>query len=275
MARKSLDVVIVGAGAAGLSAAAALNRAGLRTVILEARDRIGGRIHTQRPRSVPVPVEFGAEFVHGKPPELWDLVRRESFPVAEAEGDNFCFNRGKLNKCNDFWDHWEQVSRSMRRQNGRDESFLSFLNRLKTRQTLPAEIYRHAVEFVEGFNAADASQISLQSLIQDRDASAKVEGDRLFHLINGYDRIFESLGPAARGLSLDDGKRSPLEDGSRQNPCGARLLRKFAGIRSESGIDHVAAWSSAHPGSSQFRPFRSGTDTDFASSESPENGKCR
>src|SRR4051794_6048709 len=156
MGRKSLDVVIVGAGAAGLAAAATLNKAGLRTVILEARDRIGGRIHTQRPSSVPVPIELGAEFIHGRPSELWHLVRRESLPLAEVEGDNFCFERGKLKKCNDFWEQWERVSQSMRARSGRDESFLSFLDRLKTRQSLPAEIYRHAVEFVEGFNAANA-----------------------------------------------------------------------------------------------------------------------
>jgi len=40
------DVLIIGAGAAGLAAARELSHAGIRVIILEARDRIGGRINT-------------------------------------------------------------------------------------------------------------------------------------------------------------------------------------------------------------------------------------
>ena|SRR2546425_12984645 len=44
--RKTYDVAIIGAGMAGLSAARDLARVGLDVVVLEARDRVGGRIHT-------------------------------------------------------------------------------------------------------------------------------------------------------------------------------------------------------------------------------------
>ncbi|MDZ7875353.1 MAG: FAD-dependent oxidoreductase [Rhizobium sp.] len=62
-AGKGLKVVVVGAGMAGLSAAATLVAAGAEVVVLEARDRIGGRIFTDR--SLGVPVEQGANFIHG------------------------------------------------------------------------------------------------------------------------------------------------------------------------------------------------------------------
>jgi polyamine oxidase len=62
-AGKGLKVVIVGAGMAGLAAAATLKAAGADVVVLEARDRIGGRIFTDR--SLGVPVEQGANFIHG------------------------------------------------------------------------------------------------------------------------------------------------------------------------------------------------------------------
>jgi monoamine oxidase len=41
-----IDVAIIGAGAAGLGAAHALQGSGLSMIVLEARDRVGGRAHT-------------------------------------------------------------------------------------------------------------------------------------------------------------------------------------------------------------------------------------
>jgi monoamine oxidase len=59
-----LDVIIIGAGMAGITAARELTRAGRSVAILEARDRIGGRIKTIYD-FCDGPVEGGAEFVHG------------------------------------------------------------------------------------------------------------------------------------------------------------------------------------------------------------------
>lgn len=57
-------VVVVGAGVAGLSAAQALRSAGFAVVVVEARDRIGGRVATVRSDAWPIPVELGASWVH-------------------------------------------------------------------------------------------------------------------------------------------------------------------------------------------------------------------
>ena len=70
-----MRVLVVGAGIAGLSAAYHLEAAGIESTVLEARERIGGRVWTDRDFA-DIPVEFGAELIHGRSPEVntWDWV---------------------------------------------------------------------------------------------------------------------------------------------------------------------------------------------------------
>jgi monoamine oxidase len=56
-------VAVIGAGAAGIGAAHALAAEGREVVVYEARDRIGGRVRTDR--SLGVPVDLGASWIHG------------------------------------------------------------------------------------------------------------------------------------------------------------------------------------------------------------------
>ncbi|MBD2578888.1 FAD-dependent oxidoreductase [Oscillatoria sp. FACHB-1406] len=62
-AKESLPVLVVGAGIAGLAAAKRLREEGLRVIVLEGRDRVGGRIHTDR--SLGIPLDLGAAWIHG------------------------------------------------------------------------------------------------------------------------------------------------------------------------------------------------------------------
>jgi monoamine oxidase len=73
-AQKDADVVVIGAGMAGLAAARALASGGLDVLLVESRDRIGGRVHTLRDFAA-APVEAGAEFVHGEGAATWGDVR--------------------------------------------------------------------------------------------------------------------------------------------------------------------------------------------------------
>jgi monoamine oxidase len=59
----SVDVAIIGAGAAGLSAAHALQRSGLSAIVLEARDRVGGRAHTITP-APDIVFDLGCGWLH-------------------------------------------------------------------------------------------------------------------------------------------------------------------------------------------------------------------
>ena len=62
--RRKADVIVVGAGMAGLAAASRLKKEGAEVIVLEARDRAGGRVWTSR--SLGLPVDLGASWIHGR-----------------------------------------------------------------------------------------------------------------------------------------------------------------------------------------------------------------
>src|SRR5437660_4481776 len=76
------EVVIIGAGVAGLTAARELAAAGVRVLVLEARDRLGGRVLTHH--TAEGPVELGAEFVHGAFPEILAVVQEAGLRLREV-----------------------------------------------------------------------------------------------------------------------------------------------------------------------------------------------
>src|SRR5258705_13467762 len=97
MTDNTYDVVVVGAGMAGLTAARALAEAGLKVLVVEAQDRIGGRIWTRH--VVDEAIELGAEFIHGRPPELWALIDEAGLGTAEGGGSQVRFEEGALRDC--------------------------------------------------------------------------------------------------------------------------------------------------------------------------------
>ena len=96
------DLIVVGAGAAGLSAAIGVARSGSSVQIIEARSRIGGRIFTQRDPVWKVPVELGAEFIHGLPSEIWKPLEAHHSDIAEVAGEPWCSVNGELSRCKFF-----------------------------------------------------------------------------------------------------------------------------------------------------------------------------
>ncbi len=63
MATSECDVIVVGAGAAGLGAASCAIAAGLNTIVLEAKERVGGRAFTDE-RVLGYPLYYGFHWFH-------------------------------------------------------------------------------------------------------------------------------------------------------------------------------------------------------------------
>lgn len=94
-----VDVVVVGAGLAGLSAARDVSRAGRSVRVLEARDRVGGRTtgHTLRNGAT---VEMGGQFVGPSQAAVLDLISElglATFPTY-ADGEDLTIYRGDLTR---------------------------------------------------------------------------------------------------------------------------------------------------------------------------------
>ncbi|MSO57653.1 MAG: FAD-dependent oxidoreductase [Thermoleophilia bacterium] len=79
--RLDVDVVVIGAGFAGLVAARELGRAGCTAAVLEARDRIGGR--TWVGPGLGLELELGGGWVHWLQPHVWAELRRYGIGLAE------------------------------------------------------------------------------------------------------------------------------------------------------------------------------------------------
>jgi len=82
------DTIVIGAGMAGVASARMLGDAGQSVVVLEARDRIGGRMHSDR--SAGFAVDLGASWIHGVDGSpLWNLVRSLGIPTLEFTVGSF------------------------------------------------------------------------------------------------------------------------------------------------------------------------------------------
>src|SRR6267154_6917967 len=77
----AFDIIVIGAGAAGLMAARQLAGAGKKVCLLEAQERTGGRIHT-----FDNGLEAGAEFVHGLLPVTFGIIKEADLKAVEVEG---------------------------------------------------------------------------------------------------------------------------------------------------------------------------------------------
>ncbi|MEI6948739.1 NAD(P)/FAD-dependent oxidoreductase [Paraflavisolibacter sp. H34] len=182
------DVIVIGAGAAGLAAAVELSKAGRRVLVLEARDRLGGRIHTISDPRFQLPVEAGAEFVHGRLPLTLELLQKYHLEYASVEGKMWHIKNGAPRKEGDFIPDWDLLLERLRQLQA-DMPIAAFLE-----QSFPgdrhSELRQSVLRFVQGYDAADARRASAFALRREWEQD---DEEHQYRLAAGYGRLMECL----------------------------------------------------------------------------------
>jgi monoamine oxidase len=165
---QSAEVIVIGAGAAGLAAAAELAQAGRTVLVLEARERIGGRCWTRREPGLAVPIELGAEFIHGAAEVTHALMSKAGTTSIDSgrlqrfllEGDK----RGGKLRAGDGFAEAKKAVRQTSTLRKKDISFAAFL---RGREDLSEKTKAMATLMVEGFDAADPRRASARAIAEE------------------------------------------------------------------------------------------------------------
>lgn len=177
--------MIIGAGAAGLAAAEVLGQTGQHVVLLEGRRRVGGRIHTVAGHGGAVPIELGAEFVHGENVCTWEIIRAAKLGTRRVPDRHWRLTKGALVEDSGLW---EQLNQVIGRINLAvpDQDLQSFLDQAWGLSPLAKRL---AKEYAEGFHAAPADRMSVHALARAEAAAEREEGTSQFRLASGYSAL--------------------------------------------------------------------------------------
>jgi monoamine oxidase len=190
------DILVIGAGATGLMAAMQLARAGKKVLVIEARERVGGRIHTWHCNDFNQPVELGAEFIHGQLPVTINLLNEANIKYTKAVGDMWRFKENKFEKFEQILPDYDLIIEKLNALT-EDITLNEFLDK-----DFAGEKYRETCEmlrnFAAGYDTADPDRLSafamrdeLQS--EDDQHQYRVEGGSLT-MLNYMQREIKKAG---------------------------------------------------------------------------------
>jgi monoamine oxidase len=220
------DIIVIGAGMAGLAAAKQLSEAGYDVLILEAQERIGGRIFTDRTYNIPLDIE--ASWIHGIEGNPITMLAEEydaatiytnydSYIIYDTNGEVIDKARAKAmnNIYCDFEDFYDTFREKIKENGGSDVPLQDAITEFLKKANLSEQQYRdfNFTLFwnIEGEYAADSSKISLFSFdkmgyhfYKDRPIEDPCLEEDLHDVVfpGGYDQIINGL---SEGLNIKTG----------------------------------------------------------------------
>lgn len=195
---RKYDVIVVGAGVSGLAAAHELRSDGYETLVLEARDKIGGRVETLAGE---MPIDLGASWVHGpRKNPIGALLQDAGAQLHKNDWDSVVYYREtqEIDDCQHYDDFHEYIELRKKRKRGKDESLAAALEAFVADKGLRGfdELFlRHVIGAeIENEYPADMSQLSLLNFNEEEELKG---GDHF--VTGGYDLC---LGALARDLDI-------------------------------------------------------------------------
>lgn len=181
------DVIIIGAGAAGLLAGKLLVEQGRSVCILEARDRIGGRIHTLPDEEWNTVAEAGAEFIHGNLELTFQLLKEAGLKKTKIKGEMWQVYNGTWQQEDDYFEREDKVIRKLKKLE-EDMSMAAFLAK-EFPGDENAEVRQTLTSYIEGYYAADANLASAKTFL----AEWQSEDEEQYRPSRGYEPLLQYL----------------------------------------------------------------------------------
>jgi monoamine oxidase len=182
------EILILGAGISGLVLARELSKKGKQVILLEARERTGGRIHTIE-NEFPIPAETGAEFIHGRLSNTIKLLKNYNIAFSRTKGEIWRLRNGVYKKNADFVDEHEHLLKRKLKELEEDISVQQFLE-----QNFPGEefhtLYAEVKKFVEGYDTADFTRASTFEFRKEWD---ETKDWKQYRIEGGYSKLTDAL----------------------------------------------------------------------------------
>jgi monoamine oxidase len=185
---KKADVIIIGAGAAGLMAAYTLSRAGKKVIVLEARNRTGGRIYTLKNESFFTHAELGAEFIHGNLPVTMKLLHEAGIEYVSSDGEMWHYSDGRLSKSAWEMEGWDELMAALSTLK-KDISVDDFLTQHFADDKY-SPLRSSVTRFVSGYDTADPSKASAFALRAEWQGE---DDDQQYRIVGGYGKLISFL----------------------------------------------------------------------------------
>jgi len=245
-----MDVLVVGAGLAGLAATERLVAQGCNVTLVEARDRIGGRVWTEWDAGSNALIDLGAEWIAESGP-VRDLLKAADEDPVRADGQRWRVN-GALERFDDLPQSNRKIIRRLARLDGPDRSLSDALAEC-CQDTELRDSVALLRAYVSGFHAADPDRLSTRWLVEvEKEGSAEASP---YRCPSGAGRLVSLL-------------RSRIE-----GHCEIHLNTRIRSVRWRRGEVEVVAgdgnryharhlvvtlplplWASAHEGGIEFSP---------------------